>query len=211
MLEEKVLIIDDEPANVGALRDYFDRCNVRYDFSETLVGAANYIREAQESGVPYSLVISDNHFKEEVESCVNFNGIDLVKILMGVPLDEDQQRFVDANFGRDIYAIIADHYSDRVIMFSGSAHSEPEVEGIPVAQKFPDDDGVCCEEGVVSLMEDRGFTFTESASSMNDYKKKNQLSFGGVGDADHDVCHEAAVRAFLEANLPPGEVDQYFN
>lgn len=209
MLEDRVLIIDDEPANVEALRDYFDRCGMGYDFSDSLADAAGIIYEAHERGRPYSLVISDNHFKEDVGGFSNFNGIDLINILRGADIDADHQAFADDHFGRR-YAAIVDHYSDKVLMFSGSAHSEPGTEGIPIAQKFPDEDGVCCEGGVISLMEEMGFRFSESLSSIKEYKRANGLALGAAGDVGYDADHEASVRAFLEEHLSPTEAAQYF-
>ena len=150
-MDRKVLIIDDEPQNVEALMDYLDRCNVPHDYSQTLVGAARRLRWSLSEGRLYDLVISDNHFKEEVEGIPNFNGSDLVKILMGFDLDEEQTHFASVHFGQ-LYDYLVETYSDRVMIFSGSAGSEPELEGITAIQKVPDADGECCEAGVIRAM-----------------------------------------------------------
>lgn len=174
----KVLVLDDESDNVEALLDFLDRCSVPYDFRETMEEGAAAIRAAHEAGSDYSFVICDNHFKEDVGGCPNFNGIDLVKVLMGFELDGEQKRFVGEHFGDAIYDALVDSYKNNVVMFSGSAQTEPGAEDIPLAQKFPDRDGICCEGEVIALMASRGFYFPESAVSIGEYKARNGLEDG---------------------------------
>lgn len=187
MLEKKIgkiLVVDDEPHNVEALLDFFQRNEVGYDYVDCIDSAVELMVEAYDDGFPYGLLIVDNHFCDSdlVAYDPNFNGVDLVGILAGnVDLDDNRGMgaFVRDYFG-ERFEEIQEQYAGRLLMFSGSAKAEdPELlRGVEVVQKFPDEDGVCCEQGILEAMEERGFVFNYRVDALQDYKLANGLCDG---------------------------------
>lgn len=174
----KVLIVDDEPSNVAALRAYFYSAGQDHDYAESIEDAAILIAEAQKAGKPYDLVICDNHFYDDslADYDPNFNGLDLVMLLAGMDERQGLQRFAEDYFG-ECFDDVQAHYATRLMMFSGSAEGSTLDDRIPLVPKFPDEEGVCCELGVVEAMQGLGFSFDEDPDSIRDYKSNNSSDY----------------------------------
>jgi hypothetical protein len=212
MSMDKILVMDDEFANVEALLDYFGRCGIEYDYVSSITEGATHITEAQEADTPYGLVICDNHFHidELSEYMSNFQGIDFLNILLGNLQGNGASTFAEGYFGEH-YEAIQDHYQGRAMLFSGSATldhtSNPEqFNGILVVQKHPDRDGGVCEDEVIALMEGLGYECGEDTTSLVRYKADEGLESG----VESTVQHQEAVAAFLQdKGLEPDQVALY--
>ncbi len=148
----------------------------------------------------YGLIISDNHFGEIAfgDDLPNFDGLDLISILVGKPLTSEHEKIGRREFGK-LYQSIVNHYSSgRILLFSGSAQSEAHnypgiLENVPVVSKRPDRKGAICEYDVIAQMRDMGYEFPVSAKSIRRYKRKNGLE-AGLGAADVEEMERAFLR-----------------
>jgi hypothetical protein len=212
MSMDKILVMDDEFANVEALLDYFDRCGIEYDYVSSITEGATQIAEAQEADTPYGLVICDNHFHidELSEYIPNFQGIDFLNILLGSLQGNGASNFAEGYFGEH-YEAIQDHYQGRAMLFSGSAtldqnNNPDQFNGILVVQKHPDRDGGVCEDEVIALMEGLGYECGEDTTSLVRYKTDEGLESG----VESTAKHQDAVVAFLQdQGLEPDQVQLY--
>ncbi|MBS3168217.1 response regulator [Candidatus Woesearchaeota archaeon] len=191
-LEERagILIIDDEPHNVEALIEFLERRGIEVQYTSDLAEGAETISEAYKEGRTYSAIVCDNHFPNSglEKYDPNFNGIDLVSILSknsrDLPQDRGHRQFVKDYFGRDLGGIRRE-YRGKIVMFSGSAYSESsEIDSsVEIVQKFPDTEGVCCESGVLDVLEGLGLDLEgREDSELLEYKERNDLCYGLPSD-----------------------------
>lgn len=199
---ERILVVDDEPSNVEALLNYFERCKIPHEYTSTLEEAAQMLKEARK---PYGAIICDNHF------CTGeIDGVDFCNIILGNEENytREYEEFIDENFGRT-HKRIVNTYQGRVIMFSGSAASDSQYNpllftGMKIAQKRPNK---LCEQDVINALKELGYEFRENIESIREYKQKNGLQ---SGCKDENANHEAQVAEFLRSRgLSEEEIKEY--
>ena len=184
---EKILILDDEPSNVEALMSYLDECGISYDYENTLSAGAELIRQSLDDEELYGAIVVDNHFRESGFENYdnNMHGIDFANMVLGKSkyMNEIHKEIAKDYFNGHTQDV-SEHFEQRIILFSGSAlvdsnYDSELYEGVMIAQKIPDESyHSCCENVVVSYLEDLGFTFDEDIGSISEYKEEHDLHDG---------------------------------